>query len=192
MEQITIKRGMMLLSIIILFVLLFVFYMYFYQPLSQTIAAQESEIVILDKEIALFQKLSAEDAQQHEPSFDTVQVQTALPLWDNIEQLLLDIKEIEKASWTNVKSMSFSQLEGNTLSQLIGVEAQSMPPVQELKLALTLEGEYSHIRAWLKQVWELPRLIVIDSLAFATSTTDTKQIIANVGLTTYFDSEAHP
>jgi Tfp pilus assembly protein PilO len=181
------NQSLITIGLLMAFVILLGFYMFKVKPSNENITVQKDELVRLHNQTELISKKMAEkQASAAESSQDTVQA--ALPLWDNSEQLLLDLNRISESTGVVLRGATFSTSDSNQLQTYIGGQASPFPSVHELLTAVVLEGKYDAIMKWFEQLQKLDRLTVINSFNLDQSTSALqKTIIVNLSFTAYFD-----
>ncbi|WP_308637903.1 type 4a pilus biogenesis protein PilO [Paenibacillus silvisoli] len=199
MQQLSKNRSAAVLLIALLFLILFAVYTYILQPTNSKITDQQTEIERLDSQ---FKLLSTKLAEKKQASDDLSKesVQKALPLWDNTEQLLLDLQTIESTTGAETLTATFTPDasdaqsgnagdEGTAASENSQSDSPYGPNVKQLKVASVIKGSYSSILQYVEELQKLSRLITIDSFDVAKpSGNDTnKPLSANIVYTAYFD-----
>ncbi|WP_168735714.1 type 4a pilus biogenesis protein PilO [Cohnella fermenti] len=189
LQTATNKRTLGTLGILLLFVFLLGFYFLQVNPLTGDIKKQEDEVSRLQKQSDLLtKKLNEKLAEKGSENMD--EIQKALPLWDNTEQLLMDLNKIGSAVAVKTSSVTFSASESNELQTIVGGEQSPYPTVHELKTSVVLQGTYEQLLAWFDRLQQMERLTNIDSFTLAQPTTaeeKLKPITISVSLTAYFD-----
>ncbi|MFB9325207.1 hypothetical protein ACFFSY_04650 [Paenibacillus aurantiacus] len=204
MEQLSKNRTAVMLIAVILFLALFALYMYLVQPAGDTIAEQESELSTLASQRAILQKKVDERAQKND-GFDAVAVQEALPLWDNTEQLLLDLHQIESITYADTLTANFTIEDkdneaGNEEAIDTGdagngpsTEPSAMASAKKVEVSVTIKGRDADIAKYVYAVQNMKRLVVIDKFDISGNSRDsTKQITASLVFTAYFDPSYLP
>lgn len=184
------KQKYLLFGIFLfMFLLLLGFYSFKITSDKADIEAQNKEIDRLNNHVDLIMKKTAEKQQSHD-QFSQESVQMALPLWDNTEQLLIDLNRISAAAGIQLRSVTFSTTESNQLQTYIGGAESPYATVHELKSALVLEGRYNDLVRWMGELQKLERLVVIDSFNLEkplTASAMQNPILLNMNFTAYFD-----
>ncbi|WEK53393.1 MAG: type 4a pilus biogenesis protein PilO [Candidatus Cohnella colombiensis] len=183
------NRQLVILGLVLLFLILMVLYVFLINPTSEEIDSKKTEIHSLEQNRTLYEKKIVQK-QQAGSDFNSNEIQSAIPLWDNTEQLLYDLTKIGEATHTEFRSISFARSENNQLQGIIGGEASQYPSIRELKASIVLDGTYIDIMNWIESMQLLPRLIVIDS--FSLEKPDESKmslpITVIINFTTYFDN----
>ncbi|SFT29463.1 hypothetical protein [Paenibacillus sp. BC26] len=200
MEQLTKNRSLSVLLVAVLFLALFAIYSYLLKPSADQITDQQAEIERLNSEYNLLSKKLAEKKEASN-EFSKENVQQALPLWDNTEQLLLDLQQIESSTGGEALTATFTpdrvddqQNADTSASENTDSTTDSStsfgPNVKQLKVSLVIKGKYADILRYIEELQKLPRLITVDSFDVAKSSSlagDAKPISANLAFTAYFD-----
>ncbi|MWV46652.1 hypothetical protein GRF59_23875 [Paenibacillus sp. HJL G12] len=190
LEKINHNRSVILLGLVALFVLAFAFYMFALKPSMNTgslrqseLASQQRERDILKKRVAgLRSKSSADD-----PDFQNAR--EALPLDEDTQQLVLQLKKIQDKSYAKLTDIEFQLQDGNQIALMTGKKPEDYSSVKEVKMKAVLEGGYDEIHEWMKQLQAAPRLITIDAFSFQQpyeQRNPGSRLIANVSFTAYF------
>ncbi|SDX96413.1 hypothetical protein [Paenibacillus sp. CF384] len=204
MEQLTKNRSLTVLLLALLFLVLFVIYTYLLKPSTDKIANQQIEIESLNNQYSLLSNKLAEKKKASD-EYSKSAVQLALPLWDNTEQLLLDLQQIESVTGTETLTASFTPdlEEGQSIagenSDTNEGTTDSINPlgpnVKKLKVASVIKGSYSNVLRYIEELQKLPRLITVDSFDVAKTgsiNASSKPISANIVYTAYFDPSYKP
>lgn len=203
MEQLSKNRTAVMLLAVILFLALFALYMYLVRPTGDTISEQESELSTLDSQRAILQKKVDEREQKNE-GFDAAAVQEALPLWDNTEQLLLDLHQIESITYADTLTANFtiedknSEAESEEAIDTGDVDDQSTEPsalasAKKVEVSVSIKGRDADIMKYVYAVQQMKRLVVIDKFDISGNSRDTtKEITASLVFTAYFDPSYLP
>jgi Tfp pilus assembly protein PilO len=188
-EGIQKNRSLLLFCVIILFVGLIAFYYLGYQSSNKDVSTQKSDIASMNQQINILIKKTAE-RKANLANFPQDDVQAALPLWDNTEQLTLDLYKTSQSTNVELNNLSYTISDINQLQVLFGSGKPVLPGVKEVKITLVLNGTYNHIYDWIKAVQKLPRLISINGFnlekPLADRVTENK-ISANLTISAYFD-----
>lgn len=189
MENVLKNRSLQLFVVVILFLAILAFYFGILQPANQEITAQNAEIQTVNKQISILTKKVAEkNANISNISFD--KIQASLPIWDNTEELTLNLSALSHKTNVVVNNLAYAIGEGNTLQPLFESEKPVYPDVKEVTINITINGTYDNIYAWIDQLDQLPRLISIGSINLEkpiSNTFDASKIVAALTLTAYFD-----
>ncbi|MBP3966850.1 hypothetical protein [Paenibacillus lignilyticus] len=200
MEQLTKNRSLSVLLVAVLFLALFAIYSYLLKPSADQITDQQAEIERLNNEYNLLSKKLAEKKEESN-EYSKENVQQALPLWDNTEQLLLDLQQIESSTGGEALTATFTpdrvddqENADTSASENTDSTTNSStsfgPNVKQLKVGLVIKGKYADILRYIEELQKLPRLITVDSFDVAKSSSlsgDAKPISANLAFTAYFD-----
>ncbi|MFC4103328.1 hypothetical protein [Paenibacillus xanthanilyticus] len=204
MEQLSKNRTAVMLLAVILFLALFALYMYLVKPAGDTIANQESELSTLDSQRAILQKKVDERKQKNE-GFDAAAVQEALPLWDNTEQLLLDLYQIEAITFADTLTANFTIEDKNTEAENeeaidtgdVGdgqsTEPSALSTAKKVEVSVSIKGREADIGKYVYAVQNMKRLVVVDKFDISGNSRDsTKQVTASLVFTAYFDPSYLP
>lgn len=200
MDQLNKNRSLVLLGLAVLFLVLFAVYMYLVKPTASDLDDQETKIAQLSQERSLLQR-KLKEKQEQSASYSDEAVQRALPLWDNTEQLMLDIGTIEGRTGAETLSATFNAADDQDLEGIIqssesgasgGEAAKDTLPagIKKLKAATVVQGTYEQVLAYVDTLQKLDRLITIESLDIAKSgdaEAAGAKIKANLMFTAYFD-----
>lgn len=183
------KRTLGLIGIVMLFLILLLFVVYKQMPLGDRLSEQNDEIALLRSQAEILASKKAEGDKAGAKYSDDA-VQQALPLSDNTEQMLLDLKSVSQANGVALLNATFSASGGNQLQSMLGGEQTPYATVGELKTAVAIEGTYDRLLAWIEGLQRLPRLISVDNFAIAQPAPADmgKSMTLNVNFTAYFDS----
>ncbi|WP_424766780.1 hypothetical protein [Paenibacillus sp. sgz302251] len=177
------SHSLPFLAVIGMFLVLLVVYFALLQPSFNQLSEKKDEVAGLRDQAHLIERALG---NKIEKGLLSDELQAALPLWDNSEQLVVSMKEIAQSSQTKLSSMSFSISDSNQIQALVGGTEPLYPDVKEIKAQVIVQGSYDQIRSWLVQVQNLPRLIVIDSVRYSMAVSGT--VAAEISFTGYFDS----
>ncbi|MBB3108726.1 type IV pilus assembly protein PilO [Paenibacillus phyllosphaerae] len=180
MEQLNKNRTMIVLMMSLLFLLLFAAYMYVVKPAASSVEEQDTEILSLEQQRDLLQKKLSEKQVDTTTEFPEETVQTQLPLWDNSEQLVLDLQRIEQETQATMTSSTWMAETTDTQEEQVsetsttsesadgqGTEEAVVSPLErakELKVTATIKGRYSELLAYIEALQKLTRLTTIESL----------------------------
>ncbi|MEK0316904.1 type 4a pilus biogenesis protein PilO [Cohnella sp. 56] len=182
------KRTLGLIGIVMLFLIVLLFVVYKQMPLGDRLSEQKDEIALLRNQADILANKKAEGDKAGAKYSDDA-VQQALPLSDNTEQMLLDLKSVSQANGVALLNATFSASAGNQLQSMLGGEQTPYATVGELKTAVAIEGTYDRLLAWIEGLQRLPRLISVDNFAIAQPAPADmgKSMTLNVNFTAYFD-----
>ncbi|MDI4644323.1 type 4a pilus biogenesis protein PilO [Cohnella hashimotonis] len=182
------KRSLSLIGVVLLFLLLLMFVVYKQMPLNSELSDQRDQIASLRSQSDLLTKKAAEGSAAGAELSDA-SVQQALPLSDNTEQMLLDLKKISQATGVALLNATFSASDTNQLQSMLGGEQTPYASVGELKTAVAIEGTYDRLLEWVGALQKLERLVSVDNFAIAKPAAADlgKAMTLNVNFTAYFD-----
>ncbi|MDG0790648.1 type 4a pilus biogenesis protein PilO [Cohnella ginsengisoli] len=182
------KRSLGLIGVVLLFLLLLMFVVYKQMPLNTRLSEQSDQIASLRNQADVLSKKAAESSSA-DAEYSDASVQQALPLSDNTEQMLLDLKSVSQATGVALLNATFSASDSNQLQSVLGGEQTPYASVGELKTAVAIEGTYDRLLQWVGALQKLPRLVSVDNFAIAKpSAADMgKAMTLNVNFTAYFD-----
>ncbi|MCC3374610.1 type 4a pilus biogenesis protein PilO [Cohnella sp. REN36] len=189
MEALTDKRKLIFIAVVLLFLLLLGGYLTFLQPLNASLSDQKDEIDRLNGQIRILTDKAAEKNREA-GSFSQADVQAALPLSDNTEQLLLDLQTIGRGADVELLGSTFSTAETNQLQTMFGMKTSPYPSVKELKASVVLQGKYEQLLDWIDRLQRLPRLVSVDAFSLAKPSSEAdaqKPITLNLNFTVYYD-----
>lgn len=190
LEKINHNRSVILLGMVALFVLSFAFYTFALKPSMDTGTIRQSELEtlqqerdILDKRLADLRSKSSGD----DPDFQSAR--EALPLDEDTQQLVLQLKKIQDKSFAKLTDIEFQLQDGNQIALMTGKKPEDYSSVKEVKMKAVVEGGYNEIHAWMKQLQSAPRLITIDSFTFQQPYEQRNPgsiLTANISFTAYY------
>ncbi|MEK3881705.1 hypothetical protein [Paenibacillus sp. PL2-23] len=175
-------HSIIILSIMVMFLLLLLGYFVILQPSFDSLKEQKDEVARLEDQASLLQRALANKKDKEKLSDD---IQEALPLWDNTEQMIAGMKALSAQTSTKLSSISFNVVDSNSIHSIIGAKEPLFPNVGELKVQAVVQGDYNEIRSWLVELQKLPRVVVVDSVRFSLAITG--ETAAEVAFTGYFD-----
>jgi type IV pilus assembly protein PilO len=160
------------------------------QPSSEKVKDQEAEITRITRLNELIQG-KVDKIKSDEDSDEALQeaVSDSLPEGDHTDQLVLDLKSIGESSYAHLRDVGFTLSEMNENDRSSGRGEAIFSNIKEVKMSAKLEGGYTEIRQWMKQLQQLPRLVSIDSFSFSQpyEQRDPGSIfMANVSFTAYY------
>lgn len=177
------NQSMITLAIMIMFLVLLVIYMTMLQPANKELSNKNKQVEQLRNQSDLLTKALSRKIEKGK--LPETEVQAALPLWDNTEQMVVSIKEIGQMTGTKLSSVSFSVSDSNQINTIIGGQEPMYPTVKELKVQAVIQGSYDQIRSWIVQIQKLPRLVNVDTVRYSLPVTGTTA--AEISITGYFD-----
>lgn len=177
------SHSIVILGVIMMFLILLVVFSTLLQPTYKKISSQNEELDRLKFQSGLLQK--ALDNKKEKGNLPEEEVQAALPLWDNTEQLVVSLKDIGQKTETKLTTVSFNVTDNNGIHTIIGSESPVYPNVKEVKVQAVVEGSYDGIRSWIVQMQKQERLIVIDSVRYSIPVGGLTS--AEIAFTSYFD-----
>jgi hypothetical protein len=180
------QQTLLLFCAVLLFLGLFAFYYFVQLPSSSKVKTQTEEISQLDKQVQLLtKKVSEKQKENTGPSMKDVQV--ALPLWDNTEQLTLDLNKIKKDQNVTFSTIAYS-ISDKTGQPADAAKKTAFPTVREVKVTTSISGTFKEVTAAITQLQALPRLIQVDSVNYGNLPKEVaRKITVNVSFTAYFD-----
>ncbi|CAM4422610.1 type 4a pilus biogenesis protein PilO [Paenibacillus tarimensis] len=195
MEQLRNNRQALILAATVMLLVLLAGVVYLILPGSRAVDEQEAEITALSSQFQLLENKLAE-REREASGLDMADVQAALPLWDNSEQLLLDLQQLENDTGVELMSSTFTlaapAADNQTTDQAAGVDSgiSGSSSMGRVQLSLVVSGTYQDLLNWMDGVQSLPRLITIESFAVSkpqAAEVSWKPITVNVTLTAYYD-----
>lgn len=195
MEQINKYRSSIVLGLLVLFLILFAFYMFAIRPVNNDIAMQDNEFSMLEQEKGIYiNKINELKSNKDAATTSEEAALTAIPRGDDSESLILDLQSIGNSSHARLKDIGFSLPETNGISDWTGISADATAGLKEIKIAAIVEGGYTEIHEWLKQLHDLQRIVAIDSFSFQqpyefpSAIKPGSILTANVSFTAYYES----
>lgn len=167
MEQINKFRSTIVLGLLVLFLILFGFYLFSIRPVNEDIKKGENEISMLEQDRTLLENRIAQlknDTSSSAPAAEAALV--AIPEGDDSEDLIRDLKKIGDDTHARLKDISFSLTDSSDAASWEALAGKSITGLKEIKMTAVVEGGYTQIHDWLKQLNLLPRLVSIDTFAF--------------------------
>jgi Tfp pilus assembly protein PilO len=180
-------KSLLLFLAVLLFLGLFACYYFLQLPSTNKIKAQENEMAIVEKQVQLLTKKLSEKKEDVGPSLKDIQA--ALPLWDNTEQLTLDLNQIKKNSKVNFNSISYAVSDKSTQTQQTDANSKNpYPNVREVRVTTSVAGTFNEVTDAITQLQALPRLIRVDTVNFGNLPKDlSRKLTVNLTFTAYFD-----
>ncbi|MFC5453081.1 type 4a pilus biogenesis protein PilO [Paenibacillus aestuarii] len=170
----------------LLFLCLFALYYLLLMPSKSKLNEQSLQISNAQAQVELISKKVAEK-QKSTPTMPIKDIQAALPLWDNIEQLTLDLNNLKTATNVSFSSISYTTVD-KPQQQADASTKLTNPNVKEVKVTAALSGTYDEIIATIAKLQKLPRIITIETVNFGSLPKDlTKKITANLSFKAYYD-----
>ncbi|MFD1776602.1 type 4a pilus biogenesis protein PilO [Paenibacillus rhizophilus] len=193
MEQINKYRSPIVLGVLILFLMLLSFYLLGVQSASRKVSEQESQLAQLNEQNQLLQT-QIDKLQISSPGDSEEEALLAqLPRGDNSEQLILDLRAIGTVTNARLKDISFTVGDTNPIQEMTGASTVAYSTVKALKMTAVVEGDYTGIRNWMKDLQILPRIINVDSFVFQRSSSNNAAqsvnsiLTATVSFTAYYE-----
>ncbi|RIX54047.1 hypothetical protein D3P08_07280 [Paenibacillus nanensis] len=177
------SQSMSIIAIIAMFLLLLVIFLIVLRPSFKEVEEQKRQVAQLEEQNAMLQKVLANKKEKTKDLPDDVQ--KALPLWDNTEQMVVSMKELAAATNTSLSSISFSVSDTNQIQAIAGGSEPLFPTVGELKVQTVIQGAYSEVRGWLVELQKLPRVVNVDSVRYSVGASG--EMSAEVNFTGYYD-----
>ncbi|MGG1514938.1 type 4a pilus biogenesis protein PilO [Paenibacillus oryzisoli] len=172
-----------------LFLGLFAFYFLVQLPSTDKVTKQTADITALEKQVQLLNaKVAEKQKETTGPSMK--EVQAALPLWDNVEQLTLDLSQIKSQTNVTMSSIAYNVSDKAPAAQAADgtKKAAAYPNVREIKVTMSVLGTFQDVTAALTQLHNLPRLVTVDTVNYGNLPKDlTRKISVNVSFTAFFD-----
>ncbi|WP_162515366.1 type II secretion system protein GspM [Paenibacillus pinistramenti] len=196
MEQVNKYRSSIVLGLLVMFLVLFGFYLFAIRPASHKVTDQDNQIAQLQEERTLYENKIAE-LQQAAASPDPAEEAAlqAIPKGDDSESLINELQRIGDDSHARLKDISFTLADPADTATWTGLSGTSITGLKEIKMSGIIEGGYTEIHDWLKQLNTLPRLVSVDSFAFqqpyeiVTAQQPGSILTANVSFTAYYEAE---
>ncbi|MDD9267828.1 hypothetical protein ACFPES_12400 [Paenibacillus sp. GCM10023248] len=180
-------QTLLLFLAVIMFLALFAFYYFLQVPSTEKVQSQQNEIVMVEKQVQLLNKKLSEKKEEPGPSIE--EIQAALPLWDNTEQLTLDLDKIKTETKVTFNSIAYAVSDkGMQTQQGDTANKSAFPNVREVKVTTSVGGTYQEVTDAITQLQALPRLINVETVNFGTLPKDlTRKLTVNLTFTAYFD-----
>ncbi|NOU99032.1 hypothetical protein [Paenibacillus planticolens] len=180
-------KTLLLLLAVLLFLALFAFYYFVQLPSSNKIKAQANEIAIVEKQVQLLTQKISEKKEETGPSLKDIQA--ALPLWDNTEQLTLDLNQIKTDTKVTFNSISYAVGDKSPQTQQADANNKNpYPNIREVRVTTSISGAFDEVMNAITQLQALPRLIRVDTVNFGNLPKDlNRKLTVNLTFTAYFD-----
>jgi type IV pilus assembly protein PilO len=190
MEQLNKYRSAIILGTVVLFLLLFAWYILGLQPSNEKVKDQETEMARITGMNNLIQG-KIDELKEAEDSNKYLQEDAAdsLPEGDHTDQLILDLKSIEESSYAQLRDIQFTLSEMTETDMPSGAQGAVFSNIKKVQMSAKLEGGYTEIRQWMKQLQQLPRMVSIDSFSFSQPYEQRNPgsiLQANVAFTAYY------
>ncbi|TCN01455.1 type IV pilus assembly protein PilO [Paenibacillus sp. BK033] len=177
------NRSLGLIVMMLLFLVLLLLYVVLLQPSSSKLSDQKK---LAEQSEMQLNALQASVTKQEEGSGLAEQdMQAALPLWDNSEQLVVTLKSLSLQTGAKLNSATVDLPGENKLNALSGGEDPLYPTVKEVNVNVSLLGTYAQVKSWMAQLQQQKRLIVIND--FTLQQTDSGMNSTELSFTAYFD-----
>ncbi|MCK9857111.1 GspMb/PilO family protein [Paenibacillus sp. ATY16] len=177
------NRLLGLIVIMVLFLVLLLLYVVLLQPSSSKLSDQKK---LAEQSQLQLNALQASVTKQEEGSGLAEQdIQAALPLWDNSEQLVITLKSLSVQTGAKINSATVDLPDENKLNALSGSADPLYPTVKEVNVHVSLLGTYAQVKSWMAQLQQQKRLIVIND--FTLQQTDSGMNTTELSFTAYFD-----
>ncbi|WP_127496909.1 GspMb/PilO family protein [Paenibacillus glycanilyticus] len=177
------NRSLGLIVIMVLFLVLLLLYVVLLQPSSSKLSDQKK---LAEQSQLQLNALQASVTKQEEGSGLAEQdIQAALPLWDNSEQLVVTLKSLSVQTGAKINSATVDLPDENKLNALSGSADPLYPTVKEVNVHVSLLGTYAQVKSWMAQLQQQKRLIVIND--FTLQQTDSGMNTTELSFTAYFD-----
>ncbi|MCM3627154.1 GspMb/PilO family protein [Paenibacillus glycanilyticus] len=177
------NRSLGLIIMMLLFLVLLLLYVALLQPSSSKLSDQKE--LANQTEMQLNALQASVNKQNDGSSLPERDIQAALPLWDNSEQLVVTIKSLSQRTGAKVNSATMDLPGDNKLNAFTGVSDPLYPTVKEVNVHVSLLGTYAQVKGWMSQLQQQQRLIVVN--AFTLQQTDSGINTAELSFTAYFD-----
>ncbi|WP_336771606.1 GspMb/PilO family protein [Paenibacillus sp. MMO-58] len=177
------NRSLGLIVMMLLFLVLLLLYVVLLQPSSSKLSDQKK---LAEQSQLQLNALQASVTKQEEGSGLAEQdIQAALPLWDNSEQLVVMLKSLSLQTGAKINSATVDLPGENKLNTLSGSADPLYPTVKEVNVHVSLLGTYAQVKSWMAQLQQQKRLIVIND--FTLQQTDSGMNTTELSFTAYFD-----
>ncbi|WP_336787121.1 hypothetical protein [Paenibacillus sp. MMO-177] len=178
------NRSLGLIVMMLLFLVLLLLYVVLLQPSSSKLSDQKK---LAEQSELQYNALQASVNKQQEEGTGLAErdIQAALPLWDNSEQLVVTLKSLSLQTGAKINSAAIDLPGENKLNALSGSADPLYPTVKEVNVHVTLLGTYAQVKSWMTQLQQQKRLIVIND--FTLQQADSGMNTAELSFTAYFD-----
>lgn len=190
------NKNILIGLLLLFFILLFLVYQFYYQGKAGEEATLDQKLKEKRDAVALIAKTVRAKQQEIPTTQDLEEELIALPVWDNTEQIILQLREGEKAAGVSLQEMNVQLSDTNRLSQYMGGQEALFPTVKEIQINLNAEGSLAQIKAFLDRVEKSPRTMMVDTLSFGTGNGKGGAaaapqaggtLFASISLTAYYD-----
>lgn len=177
------NRSTPLIVVMVLFLVLLLLYVYVLLPSNSKLTDQQSLVDEKAKQVQALQKsIESKGEAADLPEKD---IQAALPLWDNSEQLVLALRDIGGRTGAQLNSATMSIVDSNQIQTLSGEAESPFPIVKEVSVHVSLQGSYSQLKNWIDQLQKQQRIIVVNT--FNLEQAEGGFDSAELAFTAYFD-----
>ncbi|GLX69288.1 GspMb/PilO family protein [Paenibacillus glycanilyticus] len=177
------NRSFGLIVMMLLFLVLLLLYVVLLQPSSSELLDQKGLVSNAEQQLnALQASINKKEEGSNLPEQD---IQAALPLWDNSEQLVVSLKTLSQQTGAKVNSATIDLPGDNKLNLLSDNADPLYPTVQEVNVHVSLLGTHAQVKSWMDQLERQKRLVVVNS--YTLQQTDSGMDTAELAFTAYFD-----
>ncbi|SFE97590.1 type IV pilus assembly protein PilO [Paenibacillus catalpae] len=177
------NRSLGLIMMMLLFLVLLLLYVVLLQPSSNQLSDQKKLADQTERQLNALE--ASVNKQNGEGSLPEQDIQAALPLWDNSEQLVVSLKSLSQQTGAKVNSATIDLPGDNKLNTLDDSVDPIYPTVKEVNVHVFLLGTYTQVKSWMNQLQQQKRLIVVHS--FSLQQSDSGMNTAELSFTAYFD-----
>ncbi|CAM3478751.1 GspMb/PilO family protein [Paenibacillus lupini] len=182
------NRSVGLIVMMLLFLVLLLLYVVLLQPTNSELSDQKVQV----KDTGLQLNVLQASVEKKEEGSDLPEqdIQEALPLWDNSEQLVISFKTLSQQTGAKVNSATIDLPGDNKLNTLIDSADPVYPTVKEINVHVSLIGTHAQVTSLMDKLEQQKRLIVVNS--FTIQQTDSGLDTAELAFTAYFDPSYQP
>lgn len=181
------NKTMLILLLLLFFVGAFLLYWFYYQGSLHALADIEQQVKQKGDSVALLTKTVNAKKEEIPTTTDLEKDLAALPIWDNTEQLVMELRGGELRSGVTLTDITFQPSDVNRLGQY----GENFPTVKEVSISLHVTGTYEAIKAFLAQVEASPRRMMVDSFAYDRGENNGAEqngtMVATITMTAYYD-----
>ncbi|WP_028987460.1 type 4a pilus biogenesis protein PilO [Thermicanus aegyptius] len=192
MERFT-KTFPLILLLLLLFIGAYLLYFFLFQGKEEKLASLTQEIKQKGDMVLQLNRLVKEKVESQPKQDDLEKEMTALPIWDNTEQLILEFKKSEGKTGVSLTNVQFQNSDLNRLNEYGGSPTPLFPNVKEVQVNMMVTGTYTSIHAFLEEIEKSPRFMIINSVNFGTAATGGENLLqgtkltASIQLSAYYD-----
>lgn len=179
------KRSATFLITVIAFLVLLMLFILLYLPSNKELSSVKAKKDELNNKVQTLQNVLDKKITK-KGKLDEEAVQAALPLWDNTEELILQLNEIGKESKAEIKDGRVNFVEKSAIEPRNEASEVLFQDVRQLVVSLTINGTASEVMYWVELLENLPRLIIVTSFDLRKGDTDGTAVV-DISFVALFD-----